>query len=171
MQLIEASMMNHQIEKFLSVGKFLVIGASRDPNKYGYKVLKWYLNHQTQISGKYNLDTIQIVPIHPKEDEILGVKTSKSLSDELLTGRYKAASVSFITPPSVTKDYIQTILKAVVDRDIIVNFCCQPGSSDDSCQDILEKLRQKGCVTLYNGPCILRDSGAVLDKSTWNSNI
>ncbi|KAI3650705.1 hypothetical protein MP228_004186 [Amoeboaphelidium protococcarum] len=164
-------MMNHQIEKFLNAGKFLVIGASRDPNKYGYKVLQWYLDHQTQTSRKYNLDAVQIVPIHPKEDEILGVKTSKSLSDELLSGTYKAASVSFITPPNITKDYLQTILKAVVDKDTIVNVWCQPGASDDSCKQILDKLRQKGCVTLYNGPCILRDSGAVLDKSAWNSNI
>ncbi|KAI3654657.1 hypothetical protein MP228_000037 [Amoeboaphelidium protococcarum] len=164
--------MNHQIEKFLSVGKFLVIGASRDPTKYGYKVLQWYLDHQTQISGKCNnLDAVQIVPIHPKEDEILGVKTSKSLSDELLSGTQKAASVSFITPPSITKDYLQTILKSVVDKDTIVNVWCQPGASDDSCKETLEKLRQQGCVTLYNGPCILRDSGAVLDKSAWNSNI
>lgn len=66
----------HRIERALNPEKIVVVGASRDPNKFGYWILKALIEHG--YKGK-------IYPVNPKADRILGLKcyqSVKSVDDE-----------------------------------------------------------------------------------------
>ncbi|KAI0705033.1 hypothetical protein C8T65DRAFT_653493 [Cerioporus squamosus] len=57
-------------KKFLSSPHYAVVGASKDRSKFGTKVLKWY-----QARNK------DVTPVHPKEDELEGLKTIQSIAE------------------------------------------------------------------------------------------
>ena len=58
------------LEKLFYPESIAVVGASASPGKVGYAVLSGLLN--AGYAGK-------VVPINPKADELLGVKSYKSL--------------------------------------------------------------------------------------------
>ena len=62
--------MNSPLHQFLAPGSIAIIGASLDPTKRGYKALVGLLNDG--YAGK-------IYPIHPKLEEIMGLKTYPSI--------------------------------------------------------------------------------------------
>ncbi|KAK4640708.1 hypothetical protein QC761_600320 [Podospora bellae-mahoneyi] len=80
------------LRTFFQSPKYAVVGASANQEKYGYKVFKWYLNHNLPVtpinpSGK---------PI-PVDGEDRPVVTSLKEIE-----KPEETSVSFITPPAIT---------------------------------------------------------------------
>lgn len=86
------------LNSFFNANKFAVVGASKDPSKFGNKVLKWYQAH--------NLDA---TPIHPKEPEIEGVSTQPDVARFLYAAGPSAENVaiSVVTPPKVSLAVVQ----------------------------------------------------------------
>ncbi|HDJ26423.1 MAG TPA: CoA-binding protein, partial [Candidatus Bathyarchaeota archaeon] len=66
---------------------FAVVGASRDPNKYGHRVFK------DLLEAGY-----EVYPVNPKADEILGRKCYP----DLRSLPKKPDVVVFVVPPKVT---------------------------------------------------------------------
>lgn len=93
---------NTALNSFFSASKFAVVGASKDPSKFGNKVLKWYQAH--------NLD---VTPIHPKEPEIESVKTQPDVGKFIASAGTSAENVaiSVVTPPKISLAVVQTGLK------------------------------------------------------------
>lgn len=80
------------LKAFFQSPKYAVVGASTNTQKYGYKVFRWYVNHD-----------LEATPINPtaKEIDVDGVKHATKSSLSQLESPTET-SVSFITPPSVT---------------------------------------------------------------------
>ena len=74
---------------------FAVVGASTDRSKFGFKILRWYIDHGLGDST---------TPINPKESHIEGLDVVKSLDD---LPDEPQRSVSIITPPKVTLGVLQ----------------------------------------------------------------
>jgi len=120
---------------FMSSPHFAVIGASKDQSKFGTKVLKWY-----QVRNK------DVVPVHPKEAELEGLVTIKSLyelKDPIHT------SVSVVTPAKVTLD----VLRAAKELNVPAVWC-QPGATDEACETYIKDNEMSEKVIL-GGPCVL----------------
>ncbi|MCA8971706.1 MAG: CoA-binding protein [Planctomycetes bacterium] len=120
------------IEAFFKAGPWAVVGASRDPEKFGNKVLRAYLDHSYPISV-----------VHPREDEIEGVACVRSLEE--LDPIPK--SMSIVTPPSVALHWVEEASRLGIER-----LWFQPGASSE---EALTKAAELGLDVLANGPCIL----------------
>ncbi|TFY71626.1 hypothetical protein EVG20_g1374 [Dentipellis fragilis] len=120
---------------FLSSPRFAVVGASKDQNKFGTKVLKWY-----QVRDK------TVTPVHPKESELEGLATVKTLADLESPAQ---TSVSIITPPKVTLGLLEQAKALDVPA-----LWLQPGAEDES---VISYIRENGLEdkVIYGGPCIL----------------
>lgn len=94
---------------------YAIVGASNNPDKFGYKVLK-----DLKDNG------YKTIPINPKEEKILDQKTYHTLSDCI----EKIEVVVFITPPQITKKVLEECVKIKINK---VWF--QPGSNDQNCVD------------------------------------
>ncbi len=73
---------------------YAVVGASNNPEKYGYKVLK-----NLRESG------YTVIPVNPKEDDIQGIKAYKTLKS--YNGTIDV--VIFIVPPAVTEEVLEEL--------------------------------------------------------------
>ncbi|MCA8959385.1 MAG: CoA-binding protein [Planctomycetes bacterium] len=120
------------IARFLAAETFGVVGVSRDPSKYGHKVLAHYL-----ARGR------RAIPIHPRETEILGQRVYASLSD--VTEAIDA--VSIITPPQVT----ETVVEEIAANGIPLVWM-QPGAESASA---VAKARDLGLGVIHGGPCVM----------------
>ena len=113
---------------------YAVIGASNDKQKYGYKVLKDFKE------SKY-----EVVPINPKEKEILGLKTYKSILDI----DFKIDVVIFVVPPRITERVLKEIKKLKINK-----VWLQPGSESDKaikyCKDNNIECIHSACVIVNN---------------------
>jgi predicted CoA-binding protein len=109
---------------------YAIIGASRNPHKYGYKVLK------DLIDAGYNA-----VPVNPNADEILGIKSFKSI--ENLDNVDVAV---FVVPPPIANKMKESILKKNIKK---VWF--QPGSESP---EAIEFFRKNNIAVIYN-TCIM----------------
>ena len=87
---------------------YAIVGASNNPTKYGYKVLK------TMRESGYT-----VIPINPKEDNIQGIKAYKTLKSY----NSKINVVIFIVPPQVTEKVLVEL-----NRLKIKKAWMQPGS-------------------------------------------
>jgi predicted CoA-binding protein len=58
-----------QIEEFIAAEPLAMVGVSRDPKKFGHAAFK-------ELKGK----GLQIIPVNPSADEILGVKAFASVN-------------------------------------------------------------------------------------------
>ncbi|KAI6001067.1 hypothetical protein F5J12DRAFT_906585 [Pisolithus orientalis] len=99
-------------KRFLSFPKFAVVGASTDQSKWGTKILRWYVIRNRPVT-----------PVHPKVDELEGIKTVRSIVD--LPSPTETA-LSIITPPKLRKLSIPAIW-------------IQPGASDAACADFINE--------------------------------
>ncbi|KAF9652398.1 NAD-P-binding protein [Thelephora ganbajun] len=120
---------------FLSSPHFAVLGASKDENKVGTKILKWYQKRSKDV-----------IPIHPKEAELEGLATIKSLH-ELKDPSH--TSVSVVTPAKITLD----VLKAAKELNVPAVWC-QLGTTDAACETYIEENGLSGKV-IFGGPCLL----------------
>lgn len=73
---------------------YVVVGASNNEEKYGYKVFKDLLD-----AG------YKVLPINPNEQEILGEKVYPTLS----TVKEQIDVVIFVTPPAVTEKVLEEV--------------------------------------------------------------
>lgn len=74
------------IEKFLSCSTFIVVGASKDRNKFGNKVLRHYMKNNKIV-----------VPVHPKEKTIEGISVQQLSEIALKTEDFTTVGISIIT--------------------------------------------------------------------------
>ncbi|ORX65129.1 NAD(P)-binding protein [Anaeromyces robustus] len=159
--------MNALKTKFLTSKNFAVVGASTNPEKFGYKVLKWYLDRN-----------MTVYPIHPKEKQICNVNchtTITSLIDDLaskneLQGQNPVLSVSIVTPPKVTYGVLEEIKKNLNSKECLKNkeIICwiQPGAENEACKEFTSSNQLD---TVYG--CVLKDGDGVLETLNNNSKI
>ncbi|MFT4537900.1 MAG: putative CoA-binding protein [Planctomycetota bacterium] len=123
---------SNDIKTFLDGSPFAVVGASRDRDKYGNKVLRCYLQNNRQA-----------YPVHPKESEIEGVTCYANLAavPEELHG------VSIITPPAVSQHVVREAIELG-----IRHLWFQPGSEHE---EAIEEARAAGLSVIAHGPCLL----------------
>jgi len=120
---------------FFKSPEFAVVGASRNADKYGTKVLKWYISRDRRVT-----------PIHLKEDELEGLSTLQTLSD---LPSPQMTSVSIITPPKVTLDLLKQAQALNVPA-----LWLQPGAEDDAVKQYIRDAGLESKVVL-GGPCVL----------------
>ncbi|GMM33896.1 hypothetical protein DASC09_012210 [Saccharomycopsis crataegensis] len=134
---------------FSSSRQFIVVGASSNPDKFGYKVLNWYLTR-----------SLPVIPINPTSKSILGVNTCASITDALNLENLNenqaidGFSVSFITAPNVTLNIIQELIEKGYNSDgKLKAFWFQPGSYNS---EIIRKSKEDLKVdTIIGNDCIL----------------
>jgi len=120
------------IQSFLSGAPHAVVGASRNRDKYGNKVLRAYLQHGREVHC-----------VHPSEAEIEGVPCVRSIAD-LPDGVH---GLSIITPPPVTENVVREAAAKGIQR-----LWMQPGAESQRALDLAAEL---GLETIARGPCLL----------------
>lgn len=110
--------------------KHAVVGASKNVDKYGFKILK----HLRDIG-------VDVVPVNPKEDFILDLLVVNSI-DDLDT----STVLAFVVPPSVTFEIVKKAVNLGFKK-----FWFQPGSFND---EIISFCDSSG-VEFSAGVCLL----------------
>lgn len=90
---------------------YVIVGASNNEDKYGFKIFKTLLD-----TG------FKVIPVNPKEDKILNVKCYKSLLDI----KENIDVVDFVVPAGVTLKVLEDVVKLGIKK---VWF--QPNTFDD----------------------------------------
>jgi uncharacterized protein len=121
-----------RIKQFFLSEAFAVVGAAKNREKFGNKVLRCYVQH-----GK------TVYPVNPRAAEIEGLLCRASLADV----PENVQSISVIEPPSVTEQVVrQAIAKG------IKNIWMQPGSESSGA---VEACRLAGINVIGDGSCVL----------------
>ena len=110
---------------------FAVVGASRDPRKYGYQVYKDLKN-----AG------YEVYPVNPNAREILGDKCYPSLESLPV----KPDVVDIVVPPKITEAVVKTCKKLG-----IANVWMQPGSESETA---IRFCKENGIDAVY-GVCVM----------------
>lgn len=121
-----------EIERFLAVASFAVVGASVDRAKYGNKVLRCYAQHGLPVVG-----------VNPKLTEVEGVPCYPSL--RAVPGPPRA--VSIVAPPAAAAAIVADALAAGVRH-----LWFQPGAEDRAAT---LTARAQGLEVIADGPCVL----------------
>lgn len=151
----EESMLASIKSFFGSQREYAVLGATRNSSKFGFKILNWYVNHD-----------LPVVPINPKEEEILGQKVVPSIIPVLVAISEKkdipphalsgvdGLSISFLTPPRITLSTLDEIGSLPDYRNLVRGVWFQPGSYD---QPVLDKVAELGLSdrAVHADECIL----------------
>ncbi|KAF8813894.1 NAD(P)-binding protein [Phlegmacium glaucopus] len=126
---------------FLGSPSFAVVGASKDQSKFGTKVLNWY-----------KARNLNVTPIHPKEKELEGLETLRSIAD---LPSPKETSISIITPPKITLGILEQAKELS-----IPSLWLQPGAEDET---VIKYIKESGLSdrVIFGGPCILVDGDDV----------
>ncbi len=124
--------LNDKIDRFLAADVFAVLGASQDEHKYGYKVLKCYLQNKRRA-----------IPINPNVTEVLGQTAYPNLAS--LPEPVK--SISIITPPTRTERIVDNAIEHGV-----TSIWMQPGAESALA---VKKAQDAGIDVIYGGPCVL----------------
>jgi uncharacterized protein len=120
--------------------KIAVVGASNNPDKFGYKVYK-----QLKEIG------YEVVPINPREELIQG----DNCYDNLYTlGEYKVDLICFIVPPDIANKVTQTAIKLGYKY-----FWYQPGSFDSN--TLLLNLNKD--INIITTKCILIETARLFN--------
>jgi predicted CoA-binding protein len=109
-----------------------VVGASKNKEKYGYKVYKNLLDRM-----------FDVIPINPNEEEILDNKVYHTLKD--FPGNIDL--VIFVVPPAITLQVLEEVKELGIKE---VWF--QPGSESPEaivfCQKNMIKYTEKSCIMI-----------------------
>jgi len=120
------------IKRFLDKrNTFAVVGASKDPEKYGYKVYR-----DLKEAG------YQVYPVNPNADEILGEKCYPGLGD-LPT---KPDVVDVVVPPKITEEIVKTCKRLGITK-----VWMQPGSESETA---IKFCHENGIEVVY-GVCVM----------------
>ena len=125
-------MIREQIDLFLASPVFGVVGASSNPQKYGNRVLRCYLQND-----------LKAIPVNPKESAIEGVACVAGVAD--LPAEVK--SISMITPPAVTEQLV-----ALAISKGIKNIWMQPGAESPVA---IALCQQHNINVIADGSCLL----------------
>ncbi|NJC88531.1 MAG: CoA-binding protein [Desulfuromonas sp.] len=123
---------DEKIAEFLAAPAFGVAGASKNPDKYGNKVLRCYLQNQRKV-----------VPINPVEAEIEGLACVKSVADL----PPEVTSLSIITPPQIT----DKVVEQAIARGI-KHLWMQPGAQSATA---IAAAEAAGLDVIADGSCVL----------------
>jgi len=121
-----------RITAFLDGGPHAVVGASRNRDKYGNKVLRVYLQHERPV-----------FPVNPTADVIEGLPAFADLASLPETPH----GVSVITPPEVTASVVDEAIRLGIGH-----IWMQPGAEN---QQAVELARQHGINVIAGDACIL----------------
>ena len=120
------------IEDFLEKSNvFAVVGASRDPSKYGHQVYR-----DLRAAG------YKVYPVNPNADEILGDKCYPSL--ESLPEMPQV--VDLVVPPKVTDQIVKVCKKLGIEK-----VWMQPGSESETA---LKFCKENNIEVVY-GVCVM----------------
>lgn len=115
----------------------------------------WYVSHD-----------LPVIPVNPKEAEILGQPVISSITDILEAiskmkdlHSYKLSqvdglSISFLTPPHITVQTLKAIAGVPDYKDIVKGLWFQPGSYDQQVLDTAEEIGLSSKV-VHEEECIL----------------
>lgn len=120
------------IAEFLACRRIGVAGASKDPEKYGHKVLVDLLAHGYEA-----------IPINPRETAIEG-QTCVATVDQLPDG---VEALSIITPPKVTEQIVESAARRGIRR-----LWMQPGAESEAA---IRRAGELGLTLIAGGPCVL----------------
>ena len=124
--------MEELIQKFLDKRNvFAVVGASRNPEKYGHQVFKDLKN-----AG------YKVYPVNPNADEILGDKCYPSLKDL----PEKPDVVDLVVPPQITEKVVRECKELGIKM-----IWMQPGSESE---DAIKFCKENGMDVVY-GVCVM----------------
>jgi len=137
--------MEKKICDFLQQRIWAVVGASNNPEKYGYRIYT--------LLGRYGYT---VYPVNPREKEIGGQKCYTSLADLPI----KPDVVDFVVPPSVAASVVRECSQLGISR---VWF--QPGVDDDN---VVRTTQQLG-LNFVHKTCAMVESSKryMLGKHTW----
>jgi predicted CoA-binding protein len=124
--------MADRFKSFLASKAFGVVGASKDRNKFGNKVLRCYQQHNMTVYA-----------VNPTETEIEGAVCYSKVSE--LPADVK--SISIITPPQRTERIVQEAIKHGIE-----NIWMQPGAESAAA---IEQCQKHGINVIGDGSCIL----------------
>ena len=117
------------LSEFLKkTNKIAVVGASRDKEKFGYKVY-------TTLKR----DGFSVYPVNPKADNIDNDRCYPSLSALPI----KPDVVITVVPPKITEEVVKEMLKLGIDK-----IWMQPGSESPSAVDFCKKNKIKVITNL-----------------------
>lgn len=169
------------LDQFFTASRhYLVAGASKDPSKFGNKVLKWYKAH-----------ALPVTPLNPGSSEILDIPTAPSITffynttttatttkkgsssnnndDEKGVPASRSLAVSFVTAPNVTLSILNEIkaINAAAAKNSILPrveaVWFQPGTYNNS---VIEAARAANVpYVIAYGDCILVIGETYLQKS------
>jgi predicted CoA-binding protein len=120
------------IENFLDKSNvFAVVGASRDPSKYGHQVYR-----DLRAAG------YKVYPVNPNANEILGDKCCPSIESlpEL------PQIVDLVVPPKVTKQIVRECKRLGIKK-----VWMQPGSESE----IALKFCKENNIKVVHGVCVM----------------
>ena len=124
--------MEELIQKFLDKRNvFAVVGASRNPEKYGHQVFK------DLMKAGY-----KVYPINPNADEILGVKCYPSLKDL----PEKPDVIDLVVPPQITEKVIRECKELGIRM-----IWMQPGSESENA---IKFCKENG-MDVVHGVCVM----------------
>lgn len=120
------------IREFLNKNNIIaVVGASRNPEKYGYKVYK-----DLKEAG------YKVYPINPNASEVLGDKCYPNLE----TLPVKPDVVNIVVPPNITEKIVKEVKKLSIKR-----VWMQPGSESEEAI----KFCNENKIDVIYGACIM----------------
>jgi uncharacterized protein len=123
---------------------YAIVGASNDKTKFGYKVM---LSLQ-ELREK-------VIPINPKEKEILGEKVFHTLSDAIDEGEDMDMAI-FIIPPVIGIKILKEI-KELNDEGNFISVWFQPGSVS---KELIDYCKEND-IDFISGKCIMVEKGNV----------
>lgn len=129
--------MSDPIKTFLAAPAFAVAGASKDPSKFGNKVLRCYIKHQKKI-----------YPVNPHETMLEGVPCVHTIADL----PNDVESLSIVTPPPITEKLVEQAIK----KGTIKSIWMQPGAESELA---IRNCKMHNINVIANGPCILKTLG------------
>lgn len=151
-----AMSMKQRIRSFFSESRqYVVVGASNDPSKFGFKILSWYINHG-----------LPVTPVNPKQTELLGQAVVPKASEVVAAilakqdlhhhklSQADGLSFSFLTPPSVTLATLEQVAEVPDYKSAVKGLWFQPGSYDNA---VLAKVDALGLKerSIEEDECIL----------------
>ena len=121
---------------FLAGGPHAVVGASRDRDKYGNKVLRCYLQHGRRV-----------FPVNPQAAQIEGLAAYGDLG----TLPEPVHGISVITPPRISEWVIEQAAALGIER-----VWMQPGAESIAA---IARAEAAGMSVIADGSCILVEWG------------
>jgi len=119
-------------EKFFQSKAFAIVGAAKNRDKYGNKVLRCFMQHG-----------LEVYPLNPRAAETEGLACFASVQDL----PDKVQSFSVITPPPVTEQ----VVREAIARGI-KNIWMQPGAESPAA---IADCRAAGINCIADGSCVL----------------